>query len=70
MSEQARLGEVLSEVMSDITKRMDARCSILVAIAAEKAILDARSNIKNRESRNDPFDCAQGHPERLKGVEG
>ncbi len=53
MSEPARLGEVLSEVMSDITKRMDARCSILVAIAAEKAILDARSNIKNRESRND-----------------
>ncbi|MHC4460181.1 MAG: hypothetical protein ACYS30_02000 [Planctomycetota bacterium] len=53
MSEPTRLGEVLLEVMSDITERMDARCSILIAILAEKAILDARSNIKNRESRND-----------------
>ena len=53
MSEPVRLGEVLLEVMSDITKRMDAPCSILIAIPAEKAILDARSNIKNRESRND-----------------
>ena len=53
MSEPVRLGEVLLEVMSDITKRMTVRCSIFIAIPAEKAILDARSNIKNRESRND-----------------
>jgi hypothetical protein len=51
MSEPARLGEVLLEVMSDITKRMDAQYSILIAIPAEKAILDARSNIRNRVSR-------------------
>jgi len=32
---------------------LDVGCPILIAIPAEKAILDARSNIKNRESRND-----------------
>jgi len=49
MSEPARLGEVLLEVMSDITKRMDARFSLQSRQKKLYSMLVRISGIENRE---------------------